>query len=165
MKHARLILGCAAFALALDLWSKWLVMSRFALGESLPLLPGLALTYVRNPGAAFSLFAGWSAAARLPIFFTVTAGALWALWHYAKSLQDSDLVSAVGLGLIAGGALGNFIDRVRFHEVVDFIEVGVREIYTWPIFNAADSAVCVGVALLFYRTFRPLPESHAPDPL
>lgn len=66
-------------------------------------------------------------------------------------------MSALALGFIMGGALGNFLDRIRFGEVVDFIEAGPRGF--WPVFNVADSAVCVGAALLIYRSLKPLPET------
>ena len=156
-RNAKVILACAILVLCADFASKWLVQSRLALHESVRLLPGIALTYVMNPGAAFSMFADWPTAIRLPLFLAVTIVALWAVWHYWKSLQGSDALSALALGLIVGGALGNLVDRLRYHEVVDFIEVGVRGVYTWPVFNVADSAVCVGVAFLCYRSFRPLP--------
>jgi signal peptidase II len=154
-RSAKELIAAALMVLGADLASKWLVQSRFALHESLQLLPGVALTYVMNPGAAFSMFADWPAQVRLPLFMAVTAGALWAVWHYWKGLADDDVLSALALGLIVGGALGNLVDRLRYHEVVDFIEVGVRGVYTWPVFNVADSAVCVGVAFLCYRSFRP----------
>lgn len=160
-KNARLIVIAGISTLVLDLASKWLVQARFELHETLPLFPGVALTYVMNPGAAFSLFAAWPAAARLPLFIGVTLGALWAAWHYWKGLPEGDKLSALALGLVAGGALGNLTDRVRYGEVVDFVEVGVRGVYTWPVFNVADSAVCIGVGLLIFRSFRP----HAPHPL
>jgi signal peptidase II len=146
----------AVLVLGADLASKWMVQAHFTLHESLQLVPGVALTYVMNPGAAFSLFADWPGAVRLPLFLGVTAGAMWAAWLYWRSLPDGDRLSALSLGLIVGGAMGNLVDRLRYQEVVDFIEVGVRGVYTWPVFNVADSAVCVGVAFLFYRSLRPL---------
>lgn len=153
--NTRAILATATVVLVADLGSKWLVQQNFALHESVQIFPGLALTYVMNPGAAFSMFASWSASVRLPLFIVVTLAALWAAWHYGKGLPEGDRLSALALGLVAGGALGNLVDRIRYGEVVDFIEVGVREIYTWPVFNVADSAVCVGVGFLIYRSFRP----------
>jgi signal peptidase II len=113
-----------------------------------------------NPGAAFSLFAHWPASLRLPFFGLVSLLALWAGRSAWRSLPAEDRLSALALGLMAGGALGNLVDRVRYGEVVDFIEVGVRGVYMWPVFNVADSAVCVGAGLLIYRSFRP----HASHP-
>jgi signal peptidase II len=152
---SRLLVSSAALIFAADLASKWEIQRRFLPGESLPLAPGLAFTYVMNPGAAFSMFATWPAALRIPMFLGVTLAALWAARAYWKSLPQADRLSALALGLVVGGALGNFVDRIRYGEVVDFIEVGVRSVYTWPVFNVADSAVCVGVGLLVYRSFRP----------
>lgn len=142
--------------LGLDILTKQAIMARFALGETLPLLPGVALTYVRNPGASFSLLADADPAWRVPFFFVVTVVALIAVGWSLRELDPRDKLSRVGLGLIASGALGNVFDRLRFHEVVDFLELGVRGVYTWPIFNVADSAVSVGVGLLLLRALRPL---------
>lgn len=164
IKLDRLFAVAAAGALALDLWTKQLVLERFALGESLPLLPGLALTYVRNPGAAFSMLANASPALRLPFFLGVVLLATVAIFWMLRQTEAADRVTRFGLGLVLGGALGNGVDRVRFGEVVDFIEVGVRSVYVWPIFNAADSAVCVGVALLLWRSWRPMKGDDASSP-
>jgi signal peptidase II len=148
-----------AAALGLDLWTKWLVQQRFQLFESVPLLPGLALTYVRNTGAAFSLLAGAPAAFSKPFFLGVAVIALGAILWTLRQAPKNDRLLRLGLGLVAGGALGNAIDRARFGEVVDFIEVGLRGVYTWPVFNVADSAVCIGVGLLLWRSFKPYKEA------
>lgn len=158
------VFGVAATAaLALDLWTKALVEERFHLYETLPLAPGLALTYVRNPGAAFSLLADADPAWRLPFFMLVLTLALAACIYMLRQTPAEDRPSRLGLGLVAGGALGNGVDRARYGEVVDFIEVGVRDLYTWPIFNVADSAVFVGVCLLVWRAFRPYPQPGSAD--
>jgi signal peptidase II len=156
-----LFTGALLAVFAADWASKALVQARFFLGESLPLLPGVAFTYVRNTGAAFSLLADASAWWRRPFFYGVTVAACGAALWMLRSVERADRLSRLALGLIVGGALGNFMDRVRYGEVVDFIEVGVRGVYTWPVFNVADSAVCVGVGLLAWRALRPLP---APPP-
>ena len=153
----------AVAVLVLDAWTKAMVQAHFALGESLPLLPGLALTYARNPGAAFSMLADASSKWRVPFFGAVTVGALVAVLWMHRNTPRRDRLSRLALGLVLGGALGNAIDRFRLGEVVDFIEVGVRSVYTWPIFNVADSAVCVGVGLLMWRALKPL-DSNSPKP-
>jgi signal peptidase II len=155
----RLFAATILLGLALDRWTKALVESRFALYESKPLLPGLALTYVRNPGAAFSLLAGANPAWRLPFFMGVLFLAVGACFYLLRQTPLQDRLSRLALGLIVSGAVGNAIDRVRYGEVVDFIEVGVRSVYTWPVFNVADSAVCVGVGLLLWRSYKPLPSA------
>ncbi len=149
--------GALAGVFALDQLSKAWVRFAFALGESRSLLPGLALTYVRNTGAAFSLLADAPGRWRRPFFYAVTVAACAAAGWMLASVERRDRLSRLALGLVVGGALGNFADRLRLGEVVDFIEVGVRGVYTWPVFNVADSAVCVGVGLLAWRALRPLP--------
>ena len=146
-------------ALALDLWTKALVQAHFQLYESLPLLPGVALTYVRNPGAAFSLLANAPQALRQPFFLGVAVIALAAILYYLNQTPAKDWLTRLALGLVAGGACGNAFDRIRYGEVVDFIEIGVRSVYVWPLFNAADSAVCIGVGLLIWRSFKPATEA------
>jgi len=147
----------AGLALVLDLWTKYLVEARFQLFESLPLMPGVALTHVRNRGAAFSLLATAPEAVRRPFFLLVTVAAVVAVLYFVRQTPLKDWMTRLGLGLILGGALGNAVDRARYGEVVDFIEVGLRGVFTWPVFNVADSAVCIGVGLLLWRSFRPYP--------
>jgi signal peptidase II len=105
----------------------------------------LRLTLVYNPGAAFGLNLGiysrW-------IFMTLTAGALVILGRLYQATRQGDLLRTLALGLVCGGAIGNLLDRIRSPlGVVDFIDVGVRDI-RWPTFNVADMAVSVGAFLL-----------------
>jgi signal peptidase II len=146
------LLLAALAVLALDQASKWAVMRSLPYGQPQPVMPHVWLTYVQNPGAAFSLLAGFSPAVRVPFFALASLAALGVVYWAWRSLPGRDRLSEAALGLIAGGALGNLLDRLRFTRVIDFIEVGVRGVYTWPVFNVADSAVCVGVGLLLLKT-------------
>ena len=67
---------------------------------------------------------------------------------YAFRTAVTDRMLQVGLHLILGGAIGNLVDRFRFGYVVDFLDFYVRD-HHWPAFNVADSAICIGIALLF----------------
>lgn len=100
--------------------------------------PVLAFEYVENRGAAFGLFAGQT---EVVIFAALVAATI--LVAGLIGLAARSTLVAVGLGLVAGGALGNLIDRVRHGYVVDFLAVGI-----WPKFNVADSAISVGLLLL-----------------
>ena len=101
----------------------------------------LAVEYVENTGAAFGTFRGRGAL--LGLLALLVLGGLIA---YYRRLHDPSRWTAIGVGLIVGGAIGNLLDRIRLEHVVDFVAVGV-----WPKFNLADSAITVGVALLAWQ--------------
>lgn len=112
-------------------------------------IPGLLrITMVRNTGVSFGLFGGGEARWILSIFPIVVAGAL-AWW--ALQAERRTLVAAIGL--VIGGAIGNVIDRIRFGFVVDFIDFAQTGLFPW-VFNVADSAITVGVALLIVDSIR-----------
>jgi len=145
----RLLAIVTAVILVLDQASKLYVDTRFELYESVPVIRGwFHLTYIRNKGAAFGIFA--DSAVRVPFFIGVTIIALLVIFWYLRRLRADQQLAAFSLALIFAGALGNFIDRVRFGEVIDFLDVFWRN-YHWPAFNVADSAICVGVALLIWE--------------
>ena len=147
MKNKYLWVGSIAGAvLLLDQATKFLVMRHIRMFEVITVIPGFFnLTYVRNRGAAFGMLAGVAAAWRSAFFIVVTVIAVAAIVLLIRKTSERLLIAA--FSLIAGGALGNLIDRVRWGEVVDFIDWYVRS-YHWPTFNIADSAISVGVGLL-----------------
>jgi signal peptidase II len=104
--------------------------------------PVFNLSFVLNDGVSFGLFGGGSARWGLSLFSIAVAGAL-AWW--ATRVDRRLLVAAIGL--VMGGALGNVIDRIRFGGVVDFLDFSGTGLFPW-IFNVADAAITVGVALL-----------------
>jgi len=137
---------------AVDQWTKYLVLKGFRLYESVPVIDGLFnLTYVRNKGAAFGILADsdW----RRPFFIVVTLVACAFILGYLCRLGNERGLASLSLSLIFAGALGNLIDRVRFGEVIDFLDVYWRQ-YHWPAFNVADSAITVGVGLLLLDMWR-----------
>jgi signal peptidase II len=100
----------------------------------------LRLHFVRNTGSAFGMFQGQSGVLTVATFFAI---AFLALFFVRNARRDP--VVALALGLLIGGALGNLIDRIRLGYVIDWIKLP-----NWPTFNVADSAITVGVALLFF---------------
>ena len=127
------------------------VTKMIALNALVPFVPqqvvgdALRLTLVRNQGAAFGLYLGEYSRY---IFMILTVGALVILWRLYQSTRDGDLPRTLAIALVCAGALGNLIDRIRYHEgVVDFIDVGFRDM-RWPTFNVADMAVSTGAFLL-----------------
>ena len=143
-----LVGGLAGLVTFLDQALKAWVQHAFRLYESRPVIEGFFhLTYVRNPGAAFGLFVGQGPVFRQVFFVGITAVALVAIGVAVARLDARRRWTLGALGLVAGGAVGNLIDRVRLGEVVDFLDVFWRQ-YHWPAFNLADSAITAGVAML-----------------
>lgn len=140
----RPFVGWALAVLLLDQASKLVVYQWMTLnGPPIPLLgQTLRLTYIQNPGAAFSLFHGsrW-------FFIGVSLLSMLVLLSLAVSGRYRGRLLPVAFGLIFGGALGNLIDRLWLGVVIDFIQMGIGGHY-WPVYNVADIGVTVGVALL-----------------
>ncbi len=136
--------------IALDIWTKALVLARIEMYETISVIPNFfQLVHVRNTGAAFGI--GANAGSKL-VPFLLNFGALavfCVVLVYAFRSPVTDRVLQTGLHLILGGAVGNLLDRFRFGYVVDFLDVYIGT-YHWPAFNVADSAICVGIALLFF---------------
>lgn len=141
------------WAVVIDQGSKYLVSHYFHPGQSITLIPNLlALTYINNPGAAFGFMANVSPFIRIPFFILITIGAGLVVYAYQRHLPADKIWQRFCLGLIWGGAVGNFIDRVFYRQVVDFIDVERIAFgrYHFPyIFNVADSCITVGIILLF----------------
>ncbi|WP_027937447.1 signal peptidase II [Anaeroarcus burkinensis] len=133
-----------ALAIADQLLKK-LFSGTMQLGESIPVLPGIFhLTYIQNPGAAFGLFENQT------MFFIVIAAFLLAFLAFAyKELAAQGVWVRFGMSLLAGGAVGNLLDRVRFGAVIDYLDFRI-----WPIFNLADIGICLGAALIVWGLLR-----------
>ncbi len=150
----------AAFLIALgvfvaDRWSKWLIESDLAPDTVKIVIPGFFnLVRSENPGVAFGMFArgfGAMAYAGAGAVLTINAAIL-VLGVMLWKIERLDRMSAVGLSLIFGGAVGNVYDRIRTGAVTDFLDFYVRS-YHWYVFNLADSAICVGAGLLLLSMF------------
>jgi signal peptidase II len=109
--------------------------------------------YARNPGAAFGFLAKSDSPYRLPFFIVVGVLALGIVVFVLRGTHAANTLAIVALGSIAGGAIGNFIDRVRLGWVTDFIVWKVGEA-RWPTFNVADAFISVGVALMLIEIVR-----------
>lgn len=143
-----LIIWPALFIVALDQVSKIAVLKSLDIHESVPIIKGFFnLVHVRNRGMAFGFlnrpdldFGFW-----VLVSATILAIVLLLFWFH--TMKDESNWITLGLSLILGGALGNLIDRLRLHEVVDFMDFYVR-IYHWPAFNVADAAITVGAVMV-----------------
>ena len=118
--------------------------------HSIDIIPGLfRLVNIRNPGAAFGIL-GNSGSLRIFILSGISIAALVIIGFVISKAKERSHV--IALSLIGGGAAGNLIDRLRFGEVVDFLDFYVGG-YHWPAFNVADTAISVGVALYLYCAY------------
>ena len=128
--------------IALDQFTKFLALNHLASQDSIPVIPGIFhLTFVFNRGIAFGLFHE-----KPGILLTLISISLGVLLYFGMKMRNVRSLQWWALGLILGGAVGNWIDRIRFGAVVDFLDFRV-----WPVFNIADSAITIGVVLyLFY---------------
>jgi signal peptidase II len=161
-RRVQLAVVAALVVIVLDQATKAIVEHSMRLYESIPLLPFFSLTYVRNTGAAFGILGQLSPALRLPLFLGVTVVAMGALVSYLRQVRADERGIAVALGGIVGGASGNLICRLRYGEVVDFLHLHYGG-FDWPMFNVADSAITVGVAVLLLHSLRSAPQAAATE--
>ena len=138
----------ALAVILLDQVTKLAIVRTLQLGQGIPVIPGFFdIVFVRNPGAAFGFLATLSEQVRNPFFIVISLAAVVLILVYHTWYLHSHRLISIGLGLVLGGAVGNLIDRLRYGMVVDFLDVHVFQ-YHWPAFNAADSAISIGVSLM-----------------
>lgn len=126
---------------AIDQVTKFYVQKTLQLGTSIPVIEDVFhITYILNPGAAFGILEH-----KTVFFLGIAAFLLLALLYVFPRIPKELTLLRCGIGLMAGGALGNVIDRARTGMVVDFFDFRI-----WPIFNVADIAICTGVAAILY---------------
>jgi signal peptidase II len=149
-------LGLSAIIIALDLYTKHLVLQSFEYGEHLYITSFFDLVRYHNEGAAFSFLAGAGGWQR--IFFSAIAIVASVVIVYLLRKHRTEKLFCFALALVLSGALGNLYDRLTLGYVVDFLFFHYQTWY-WPAFNVADSAICVGVALLLIDSFKK-PQEH-----
>ena len=142
-----------------DQVSKLWISRNIPLYDHIEIIPGFFnINHVLNPGGAFGFFARQSQEVRQFVFlFLSTLVTLFLVWFYHRVAKTHRVLS-YGLALIFGGAVGNLIDRFLYGKVVDFLDFYIGTAH-WPSFNIADSAICVGMAILIYHmVFNKVPD-------
>jgi signal peptidase II len=148
-KSTRIVV-LVAVIVAFDQLTKFIVDHSMPLHHSIPIIEGFfSLTYVRNTGAAFGIFAGSAELFRRPFLILVSVVAIGFIVVMLKRLRDSEKWLVTALAFILGGAIGNLIDRVLYGEVIDFLDCFWGS-YHWPAFNVADSFITVGVTITLF---------------
>ncbi|MFH1540849.1 MAG: signal peptidase II [Elusimicrobiota bacterium] len=138
--------------LILDQLTKFIIIKKFYLGESVAVLKNIFhITYITNTGAAFGIFQGYG---KVLLIFSIVAIILISVLIFTR--KNIFHISQVSFSLILGGAIGNLSDRIFRGEIVDFLDFRI-----WPVFNIADSAITVGMTILFIYSF--LPRSKEKD--
>ena len=135
----------AALVLGLDQYTKQLVVRHLAMGESRIVVPHvLYWTFVQNHAGAFGLFGTqpW-------LLVGMALAVLVVFWIAFREQAAASPLVRVAFGAIAGGAVGNIVDRFHYGYVVDFIDLR-----WWPVFNVADSCITIGVALLLLASLQ-----------
>jgi len=150
----RLVVTVSSAVLVFDQITKVMVEKAMSLYASVEIVPNFVhITYLRNTGAAFGFLAGGRSALRMVFFSLVSVVAIGCISYLLKTLRPQQKTLIVSLSLILGGAVGNLVDRLRMGEVIDFIDLHWHHIH-WPAFNVADSAISIGVILLFFQLLR-----------
>ncbi len=149
-----LLFAISAFVIAFDQLTKHLALAYIEYLEVSPVTPFFYLTLRFNEGAAFSFLAGAGGWQRW-FFAALAAGVsiVLVVWITRIYRQKGNTQEALALALILGGAVGNLYDRIMLGHVVDFIVLHYQQ-HEWPAFNIADSAICIGAALLVLDMFR-----------
>ena len=152
MRKSVLGFSVAAIVFILEQITKWLVLGPLDLRntQSIEVLPIFRLNYTENHGISLGLFQASSDAMRWVLVLVTAAIAVGVAWWIGREEKRWDQIA---LGMVLGGALGNILDRVRHGYVVDFADLHFGDFRPFFIFNVADAAISIGVAILLLRAF------------
>ncbi|MHB1948255.1 MAG: signal peptidase II [Gammaproteobacteria bacterium] len=140
-------LWVAIIVLGLDIFTKTLALKNLELYEPIYITSFFNLTLAYNKGAAFSFLnsaSGWQSW----LLGSLAVFVCFIILTKLKSIAHHQRWMGVALALIVGGALGNLYDRIAYGHVIDFLQFHLSHYY-WPVFNVADSAICIGATMLF----------------
>jgi len=166
-KYWVLLVFCIGILL-LDQWTKSMVVQKLPLYQRVNVIQGFFnLTHVRNTGGAFGIFGGEKGGLGSILFVVVSLIAIGAIVFLFVKIKENEKTLALSFSLILSGAVGNLIDRLRYGEVVDFLDFHLST-YHWPAFNVADSAICIGIGLMALELLKgdhkKSTKSQAPNP-
>jgi len=143
-----------ALVIVFDQLTKFLVVSTMPLYSAKTVIPGFFnVVHIQNRGAAFGFLNRSDTDWQFWIFAGATLLAIGMIVSLARGAHARDFWQLTGLGHILGGALGNFVDRVRMRAVTDFLDFYVGD-WHWPAFNIADMAICIGAFFVCVSLFR-----------
>lgn len=159
-KKYLLLMSITGLLLSLDQLTKLYVHTQFQLHESLPVIANFFnITYVRNFGAAFGFLSQAPAIFREAFFLMIPPTACLIILYILRGVKNEDTKQVLALSFIFAGALGNYMDRLQFRYVIDFIDFQYGK-FSWPAFNIADMAIVGGVVFLIYLMFKETKQSE-----
>lgn len=156
-------LPLSLFCLLLDQLSKSYVLTHLQLYQSLAIFPGLDFTLILNKGVAFGWFSSW-ANIKINLLSIITFISVLGLLYWLAISANARNAKKIGLSLIIGGSLGNLLDRCLYGFVIDFIDVSIKSLH-WYVFNVADIAICIGVALIVFTTYQSSEQGSLSSPV
>ena len=134
-----------------DQWTKHRVQERLPFHQTVEVVPGFFnLTHVRNPGGAFGIFGRERGGLGSLLFVAFSLLAVGVLLVLLVKVKEGEKTYSLSYSLILSGAVGNLIDRIRYGEVIDFLDFHLFSFH-WPAFNIADSAICIGIGLMAFE--------------
>lgn len=155
LRRKYLLLICiSSFLIAIDQLTKISIHTQFQLHESRPIIENFFhLTYVRNFGAAFGFLSQTPPLFRETFFMMIPPTACLIILYILHGTDDRDTSQILSLSSIFAGALGNYLDRIQFRYVIDFLDFHYGQ-FSWPAFNIADVAIVSGVCVLIFNMLR-----------
>ena len=146
-KYWVLLIFCFGI-LVLDQWTKSLIIQKLLLYQKVEVIQGFFnILHVRNTGGAFGIFGGEKGGLGSILFVVVSLVAIGVIVFLFVRIKEDEKTLALSFSLILSGAIGNLIDRLRYGEVIDFLDFYLSSTH-WPTFNVADSAICIGIGLM-----------------
>src|SRR4030065_1600011 len=169
MKRKYWVLSIFCFGiLLLDQWTKSLIVQKLSLYQRVEVIQGFVnIIHVGNTGWAFGIVGGEKGGLGSILFVVVSLIAIGSLVYLFIKIKENEKILALSFSLVLSGAIGNLIDRLRYGEVIDFLDFYLFS-YHWPAFNIADSAICLGIGLmaleLLIRDRKKSTKSQTPNP-
>ncbi len=155
MKKYLILAALGGFLICLDQITKIYIHTHFQVGESVSVIPNIfSITYVQNKAAAFGFLGQTPEAFRSIFFLSVPPIAALIIVWMLRATAESDLASILSLSSIFGGAIGNYIDRLRYGFVVDFLDFHYHRDFEYPAFNVADMAIVIGIGVMILIEFK-----------
>ncbi|OPB32389.1 signal peptidase II [Bartonella sp. AR 15-3] len=137
------------FTVGFDQAIKYWIIHTLQLGEEIPIFSFISLYHVRNSGIAFSFLSSYPHWGIVALTLLIIVFLLW-LW---KNTENDKFLSHFGITFIIGGAVGNLIDRIRFHYVIDYLLFHISDIFSFAVFNLADAFITLGVVAVLIDEF------------